>query len=224
MLKLACRYADVLACGLLLVFFYHYSNIDLLVAREFYRPGSGFWLSNEAWVQFGYKVFAKGWVVALIFLLLLVLSYVPKIAQRWKLKRRVLVYLLATVLVGPGLLVHNVFKDHWGRARPKSVQEFGGNKHFTPAAVVADQCDKNCSFVSGHVGIAAFLMAGFWVTRRRPWLFAGIALATYVGLVRIVMGAHFLSDVVFAIFAVHFTLRLFSPLLKQEPVAAKSPE
>lgn len=224
MLKLVCRYADVLACGLLLLFFYHYSNIDLLIAREFYHPGSGFWLSNEVWVQFGYKVFAKGWVIALMILILLGLSFVPKIAQRYKLKRRVLVYLFATILIGPGLLIHNVFKDHWGRARPVHLQEFGGKKSFSPAAVVTNQCDKNCSFVSGHVGIAAFLMAGFWVTRRRRWLVAGIALAAYVGLVRIVMGAHFLSDVVFAIFAVHFTLRLFSPLLKQSPVAAKSPE
>lgn len=224
MLKLLGRYGDVLACVLLLVFFNLFPNVDLFVAREFYRPGVGFWLSNEAWVQFGYKVFAKGWIVAVIVILLLAWSYVPRIAQRWGLNRRVLAYLLATVLIGPGLLVHTVLKDHWGRARPVHLQEFGGGKQFTPAGVISDQCDKNCSFVSGHVAIAAFLMAGFWVTRRRPWLFAGIALAAYVGLVRIVMGAHFLSDVVFAVFVVHFTLRLFSPLLKQTEVAAKSPE
>lgn len=224
MIKMLGRYGDFLACALLLVFFNLFPNVDLFVAREFYRPGSGFWLSHEVWVQFGYKVFAKGWIVALIVVLLLAWSYVPRIAQRWGLNRRVLVYLLVTVLIGPGLLVHNVFKDHWGRARPVHLQEFGGNKHFTPAAVISDQCDKNCSFVSGHVGIAAFLMAGFWVTRRRPWLLAGIALAAYVGLVRIVMGAHFLSDVIFAVFVVHFTLRVFSPWLKLKPVPAKSPE
>lgn len=218
MSKLLWRYGDVLLCLALLLLFWVVPNIDLVVARDFYRPGSGFWLSEQGWVQLPYKLFAKGWIVAVIWLLLLGVSYIPVAAGHLASRRKVLVYLLLTVLIGPGLIVHNVLKDHWGRARPVHLVEFGGTKQFSPPAIITDQCDKNCSFVSGHVAIAAYLMAAYWVSRKRRWLVAGAALGLYVGVVRMVMGAHFLSDVIFAIFVVHFTLRAFSSWLLEPPV------
>jgi len=32
------------------------------------------------------------------------------------------------MIIGPGLLVNTVFKEHWGRARPSQVEEFGGQQ------------------------------------------------------------------------------------------------
>jgi membrane-associated phospholipid phosphatase len=68
--------------------------------------------------------------------------------------------------------------------------------------VRADQCPKNCAFVSGHAAMGfflvtfAFLMASGY---RRRAVFAGtIALGAAIGMARIGQGSHFLSDIVFA--------------------------
>jgi lipid A 4'-phosphatase len=105
-------------------------------------------------------------------------------------------------LVGPGLVANLGFKDHWGRARPVHVIQFGGTKQFTPPLLRTDQCDRNCSFVSGEA--SNFFILGFAVAllaepaRRRKLFIAAIAAGTFAGLIRIGAGAHFLSDVVFA--------------------------
>jgi lipid A 4'-phosphatase len=124
---------------------------------------------------------------------------------------RAIIFLLATLAVGPGLVVNAVFKDHWGRARPRDVAEYGGTREFTPAFVVSDECDANCSFVSGHASIPfAFAALGLVWRRRRRLIYGGAAVfGGLVGLGRIAQGAHFLSDVIFSgilVFAVAYLL------------------
>ena len=120
----------------------------------------------------------------------------------WRLDRNALIFLVASLVIGPGILVNTVLKDHWGRARPNQITEFGGTHSFTPAPLPADQCVKNCSFVSGHaalgfsfIGFAFLLPAG---RRRDQAIGAALALGGLIGLGRIVAGHHFLSDVVYA--------------------------
>jgi lipid A 4'-phosphatase len=111
-------------------------------------------------------------------------------------------YVVLTVVTGPGLVANVVFKDHWGRARPHQTVEFGGAKQFTPALTRSDQCDRNCSFVSGEA--SSFFALGFAImllaerARRRALLIAALAAGALAGLVRIGAGAHYLSDVFFA--------------------------
>jgi lipid A 4'-phosphatase len=127
-------------------------------------------------------------------------------------------------VTGPMLLVNGVFKDHWGRARPSQVVEFGGTQQFTRAALPADQCPKNCSFVSGHasVGFYFLALAFVWPRRRALWLAAGTALGLGVGLVRIVQGGHFLSDVLFAGIVVYLTARILHALMFRPPPASRT--
>lgn len=111
-------------------------------------------------------------------------------------------YIALCALVGPGLVTNLGFKDHWGRARPVHVTQFGGTKQFTPPLLRTDQCDRNCSFVSGEasnifvLGFALALLAE--AGRRRRLFLAAIAAGSFAGLIRIGAGGHFLSDVVFA--------------------------
>ncbi|CCG09116.1 phosphatase PAP2 family protein [Pararhodospirillum photometricum] len=114
-----------------------------------------------------------------------------------RLDRRRLAFLYGSLLLGPGLLVNLVFKNHWGRARPRALELFGGEALFTPALVPSDQCLTNCSFPSGHAAL------GFWVTalalvvparwRAQAWT-AALIFGGLVGGSRLVVGAHFLSD------------------------------
>ncbi|MDZ7920812.1 phosphatase PAP2 family protein [Rhodoferax sp.] len=102
--------------------------------------------------------------------------------------------------LGPGLVVNSVFKDHWQRARPYQVQEFGGTQQFTRAAVITDQCNNNCSFVSGHVACGFFLVSLMLIDRKRrkAWGFAGVSAGLTIGFARMADGAHWLSDVLWA--------------------------
>ena len=110
-------------------------------------------------------------------------------------------FLVICLALGPGITANLILKDHWGRARPYQIAEFGGTKTFTPALKPADQCDRNCSFVSGEVSatIAPFFAIVVLCRRRAPLLLGlGLAAGAVDGLVRMSQGAHFLSDVVFA--------------------------
>jgi lipid A 4'-phosphatase len=110
-------------------------------------------------------------------------------------------FLAICIAVGPGLVANVIFKDHWGRARPKQIIEFGGAKSFTPPLIPTNQCTNNCSFVSGEAAsifmpfYAAALMLPQWAGLT---LISGTVLGLAAGFVRVTQGAHFLSDVIFA--------------------------
>jgi lipid A 4'-phosphatase len=111
-------------------------------------------------------------------------------------------YIALCAIIGPGIVANLMFKDHWGRARPTQIVEFGGTKRFTPPLLRTDQCDRNCSFISGEASnifilgyAAAFLAAP---ARRSQIMLAAIAAGSFAGLIRVGGGGHFLSDVIFA--------------------------
>jgi lipid A 4'-phosphatase len=116
---------------------------------------------------------------------------------------------LAVCLIAGPLVVANIgLKDHWGRARPRDVIEFGGTKAFTPPFPPANQCQYNCSFVSGEASsiyIVFFAAAFLFRTRARSLALLGIIAGSLAGLARMAEGAHFLSDVVFAGIAMALT-------------------
>ena len=80
------------------------------------------------------------------------------------------------------------------------MEQFGGTAHFTRATVMTDQCDANCSFVSGHVACGIFL-AGFALIHRRRagrWTAVGVVAGLAIGFARMSDVAHWLSDVLWA--------------------------
>lgn len=118
---------------------------------------------------------------------------------------RAALLVVASLALGPGLLVNVVLKDNWGRARPSTIAEFNAghqpDRRYTPPLVISDQCDVNCSFPSGHAAL------GFWTVslallapprRRRAALAAAVAFGCAMGVVRIAQGGHFLSDVAYS--------------------------
>jgi lipid A 4'-phosphatase len=130
------------------------------------------------------------------------------------LPRRIWVFVLVLYTLGPGLLVDVVLKPAWGRARPANVLEFGGTLDFTPPTQIADECARNCSFVSGEVSGAVALAVALMLilTHLRDRMTGMVyritvvlvmAVPVLIALQRIAAGRHFLSD---AIFAALFTL------------------
>jgi lipid A 4'-phosphatase len=114
--------------------------------------------------------------------------------------RLALAFLVLAGVLGPGAVVNWGFKDHWQRARPYQVQEFGGTQQFTRAGVITDQCDANCSFVSGHVACGFFFTSLMLIHRRRrvAWLVTGTLAGLGIGFSRMSAMGHWLSDVLWA--------------------------
>ncbi len=137
-------------------------------------------------------------------------------------------YLFLVLILGAGLIVNVVLKDHFGRARPRDVAEFGGSKLFTPAFVLSGECDNNCSFSSGDVAGACFSLALVMaLSRRRSMLAAGVGFGAVVSFARVATGAHFFSDTVVSFFVMlivadvlYHYIFLPEPQLEAAPVPA----
>ncbi len=119
--------------------------------------------------------------------------------KRWKPYALPILFVALALLAGPGLLA-NGLKDLTLRARPFHVSLFSGDRNFSPALQMARECDENCAFVSGHTADGIFLATFILIDRRRRrwWLAAGVAGGLLIGFARIAVGAHWLSDVLWA--------------------------
>ena len=68
---------------------------------------------------------------------------------------------MITYGLGVGLIVNSFLKEYFGRARPRDIVEFGGDKMFTAVWQVSDACYTNCSFTSGEAAGAMAIYLGF---------------------------------------------------------------
>jgi lipid A 4'-phosphatase len=182
--------------------FWYFPGVDLAVSSWFYDPQHGFTLA--AWPPLRGLEASIRWISWGIVLVVAIGTAWLRLRGRplWRLDRKALIFLAAATAIGPGVLVNTVLKDHWGRARPYQIEAFGGAKRFTPAPLPADQCERNCSFASGHAALGFSLVSFAFLlppSRRRGIAFsAAIGFGALVGLARIAAGHHFLSDVVYA--------------------------
>jgi membrane-associated PAP2 superfamily phosphatase len=195
-----------LLAGLTVPFFT--GDLDLAVSARFYVPGVGWPTGGEApWkTLYDYGVL-PAWIIALSALVVFLASFG---SARARPHRRAMVFLVLAMVIGPGVIVNDVFKEQWGRPRPKDVVEFGGTRAYVHPWVKSPRENGN-SFVSGHAATGFYLLTPwFLLRRRRPqqalvWLVAGIAYGALVGAARITQGAHFLSDVLWSLGFVYLT-------------------
>lgn len=207
------RYSDKLLFSTCVLFFLVYPQIDLNISKLFFN--STFYMKQHFLVHVMYDVFAK---IHILYLLILLgcIWYFRRINKKGK-SALASCYLLACLLVGPGLLVNIVLKDNSvGRPRPVHIQEFNGDMDYAPAFRYSGQCEKNCSFVSGHASVGFYMMALYWVTRRRIWLIGGILLGGGVGFARMLQGGHFLSDIIFSGWATYFSCCIIHYLFRTQ--------
>ncbi|NWG24152.1 MAG: phosphatase PAP2 family protein [Pseudorhodoplanes sp.] len=114
---------------------------------------------------------------------------------------RMALLVILSFALAPGLLVNGILKEHWSRPRPYSVAELGGHQPFKAWWDTSGACERNCSFVSGEAS-SAFATLAVAALASGPWQYAAItgalAYGLVVGLVRMIAGGHFLTDVIFA--------------------------
>ncbi len=206
-LLLAAAGAGALAALLL------FPRADLAVAGWFYLPGAGFPLAEHPFfialhyaATYGARALGAALVIVAAMAALRRGPVLGLAAKAW-------LFLFLGLLIAPGLVGNVLLKDHWGRARPREVTEFGGPKTFSPPLAPQKDARRNGSFVAGDAAFGFYLASFAYVMpppspsrdkrRRRRYsstivFRAGLLAGVLFGLARIVMGAHFFSDVVFA--------------------------
>jgi len=185
-------------------------HIDLLASGAFYREGQGFFLAdNSFFVALHWLAYDGARVLGVVFAVLAVFTCFKqkrqgKEAVLLSLDTKAWLFLLLALVIGPGLVANVGLKDHWGRARPREVVELGGNAAFSPALIPHfENAHSNGSFVAGDAAFGFFLPAFAYVAPRRfsRRVFWGCMTAGGLfGFARLVMGAHFFSDIVYAAF------------------------
>ena len=200
-------------------------SLDLTISALFYHPGEGFYMAHNSlplamqWLAY-YGARFLGCMLAAAALMACVRPCAPAgiDARGW-------LFLFLALIIGPVLIANAGFKDHWGRARPREVIQFGGGEEFSPALIPQAHGHKNSSFVSGDAAFGFFLPGFAYVVaapRSRRVFWAGIMGGALFGFSRIIMGAHFTSDVLFAGLlmtassAVLFRFMYGYPLLRQK--------
>jgi lipid A 4'-phosphatase len=181
-----------------------YPRLDLLIAAPFHAiaiNGNSFGLRIYAPLMLARDL---GLWVGTVLIVPVVAALVIKLIlpkRKLLISGRAIVFLIATLALAPGLLVNVGLKDHWGRPRPIDVTHFGGDQPFVAWWDPRGACPNNCSFVSGDVSGAFWTLAPAALAPpqwRALAYGAALALGTGMAVLRMLAGAHFFSDVVFA--------------------------
>lgn len=171
--------------------------LDLTISRNFFEKGT--FSLNPFWYWLFLYGYWPAWILSAVSITGLALS----VTARFKTWQNPSLLILLTFAIGSGLIVHGTLKGHWGRPRPKQVEEFGGKQNFRPyyEPNFYYQPEPSRSFSCGHcsTGFTFFSVAilGSYY-RSRLWRWIGWSLALGLGILlslsRIALGAHFFSD------------------------------
>ena len=175
-------------------------QLDTEIAALFYS-GSNQFVARGPTGNIARNIFST---VPFLVLAAYVIAYVAARAGRvWRFapSGRAVAFVVATMALGPGLLINFALKDHMHRPRPVHIEAFGGPMQFRPFYMADGACKKNCTFPSGEASASFWLVAPALLAPAplRP-LAVGAALVfgAATGLLRMAFGGHFLSDVLFA--------------------------
>lgn len=177
------------------------TELDLAIEGLFYDVEAGWVHKGEyPWKFFDTFGPLPAFVLSGLSAGVLLASYWKRDLMRY---RKMALFFVLLLLLGPGLIVNSIFKQHWGRPRPQYVQEFSGPNPFLHAWEKGP-AGNGSSFASGHASTGFFLMAPFFVLRRlsKKWaylsLLVGLSSGCMIGFARMIQGRHFPSDVVWA--------------------------
>jgi membrane-associated PAP2 superfamily phosphatase len=190
-----------LATLILLSLLINWFDLDRRVAAPLFVPETGWVHDQDGWVQFFYRFgnFPANAIAAVALVVLLVSYFRTALRQH----SRLALFLVLLLILGPGVVVNEVFKKHYGRPRPREVVDFGGEQNFVPA-LKPNFSGEGRSFPSGHASMGFYWLGLFvyWYgTRRRDaWLClaAGLIQGGLMGAGRILQGGHWLSDVMWS--------------------------
>ena len=103
------------------------SCLDLAASDFFFRDNA--FVSHPLLdAIFHYAIF-PAWIIVFSACFLWITAFFQPSWRKWQ---RAAAACVLTLAIGSGLIIHAIFKEHWGRPRPKQVIAFGGTQPFSP--------------------------------------------------------------------------------------------
>jgi membrane-associated phospholipid phosphatase len=182
-------------------------DIDVAVARHAIRFGA----SIPGLDAIRAATRAAPAIVLVVALASLVRQWLRAPAARRR-TRAIAIALIATFALGPGFLVNTLLKEHSHRPRPLQTAEVvGAGQSFRPFYAFDGACMRNCSFSSGEAAAAFWTVAPALAAPPAvvgPAVAIALAFGTTVSAMRMMSGAHYLSDVAFSALAMIATIAI----------------
>ena len=176
------------------------SSVDIYLSSLFYFGNNQFLLQSYYYITIFVRKIILLSVIIYVFILPIFSFFLPikKLYLKYEFKFRDVLFLWIIGIFNLGIVVNLFFKNIWGRARPGDILQLGGKENFTPWFQVSDSCATNCSFISGDASVGFSLIALYFLTKRITYFWLSLFFGFGIGLVRIMEGGHFVSDVVMA--------------------------
>ena len=176
------------------------SALDLFVSGLFYQGESQFVLQSYDLVSILFRDILLPAIIFYILILPIVgrFANIDKIFFSYKFSIKEILLLWASQIICLLIFVNLILKNFWGRARPNDVIDLGGKENFSPWFEINNACQTNCSFVSGDASVGFSFIILYLITKKLIFLYASAVAGFVFGLIRIMAGGHFLSDIFFA--------------------------
>lgn len=191
----------VIAVLIVLTIIFRVTELDLAIQKLFFVQGKG-WIYTD--LNFCRVLYDHGVIPAIFLTTVSLFGFIGSFRiRRMAPYRKVFVFFILLFILGPGLVINVIFKDHWGRPRPRTVDVFGGPQPFL-YVWEKGKAGAGHSFASGHASMGFFLFAPYFILRKisKKWsltfLGIGVSAGTLIGLVRMAQGGHFASDIIWA--------------------------
>jgi lipid A 4'-phosphatase len=179
-----------------------FSGFDLGIQKLIYESGGGGWSLGK--VPLWKCLYQWGTIpAAAVAFSALALYFLSWTLERFLIWRKVFLFIVLSIVIGPGIITNGLVKEYWGRPRPRDVIEFGGKDAFEPVFAI-DLTSGGASFPCGHATMGFFFLGGYFLLRRhrvglaRGFLLGGISYGSLIGLARMAQGGHFFTDVIWA--------------------------
>ncbi len=188
-------------------FFNVYAELDVYISSIFYNDEDGFFLKDNILIWLGGK--APPVISGILSLLIASKAITIHLKTKSFALRHYhfIIFLSLSCIIGPGIMVHHVFKDSFNRPRPRQIAVFGGEDVFQSPIFGSIKTGRHFSFPSGHAAVGYMFCAFGFIDGSRRNVIWGLSIIAGLlfGFVRVVQGAHFLSDVLFSGPLIFFT-------------------
>lgn len=139
----------------------------------------------------------------IVSILAIVYMLIPYLRNKSQLLKRIAITWLIALIFGAGLVGGFITVEGFDRPRPRETTLLQGKEKYVPPFVVSE-AKSGKSFTSGHAAMGFIFAVPFFALRRRKpktsyaFLAGGLLFGSILGYTRMVLGAHFITDVIWS--------------------------
>ena len=181
-------------------------SLDIYLSSLFYYGNNQFLLQSYYDITIFFRKILLRLVIVYVLILPFVSNFLPikQLFFNYSFKFKDVVFIWIFSLINILVVINLLLKNMWGRARPDEILELGGKETFSAWFAISDACSKNCSFVSGDAAVGFSIVVLYFLTNKIIFLWMSLVCGLSLGLIRILEGGHFASDVLAALVVVYF--------------------